>query len=78
MAAPAKTLPKWGDLNIALNALVREQVIASYKTIRGEAGAPPAIEVATASGADQAEVVSRVRDALPAEFATATVRTRKA
>jgi hypothetical protein len=70
------TMSGWGELNVALNALVREGVIVSYKTIRPEKGGPAGIEVATAPGADQAQVVRRVRELLPGNFADATVRTR--
>lgn len=78
MSDEPKPMKNWGDLNIALNALVREGVISAYKTLRGEKGEEPAIEVAIAQGSDQAEVVSRVRQTLTGIFAGATVRTRKA
>jgi hypothetical protein len=78
MAAKSKGMAGWGDLNVALNGLVREGVIVSYKTSRPEKDTPAGIEVATAKGADQAEVVKRVRQLLTGEFAEATVRTRAA
>ena len=74
-AAP-KAAATWGDLNVALNALVKEGMIVSYTTGRGDKTASTAIEVTTARGADQAEVVRRVREALPGEFSAATVRTK--
>ena len=64
----------WGELNIALNSLVREGVILSYST--GMAGGSTSVEVAIDSGADQAEVVRRVRGSLPTAFSEAQVRTR--
>lgn len=73
-----KPVVRWGDLNVALNALVREGVISSYKSNRAEKSEEPSIEVAIPNGADQAEVVGRVRSALPPAFEGATVRTRKA
>ncbi|HMO30976.1 hypothetical protein [Enterovirga sp.] len=77
MAAKSKSIIGWGELNIALNGLVKAGVILGYRTTRPEAGGSAGIEVTTAAGADQAEVVSRVRDVLPDAFATATVRTRE-
>lgn len=76
MVAKAKTMAGWGDLNVALNGLVKEGVILSYKTSRPEKNTPAGIEVATAAGADQAEVVRRVRELLTGDFSEATVRTR--
>jgi hypothetical protein len=64
----------WGELNVALNGLVREGVIQSYRT--GLSGETTSVEVAIDSGADQAEVVRRVRGSLPSAFAEASVRTR--
>ena len=79
MAATAKEMTSWGDLNIALNGLVREGVIVSYKTSRADkSGGEAAIEVSTAQGADQAEVVGKVRGILNGAFADASVRTRAA
>lgn len=68
----------WGDLNIALNQLVKQGVIVSYKTSRAEKGGEAAIEVTTLPGADQAEVVRRVREVLTGNFSGATVRTKAA
>ena len=62
-----------GALNMALNALTKERLILSY--IVAQTGTT-AIEVAIDKGADQADVLRRVRDALPASFAEAQVRTR--
>lgn len=78
MTEAAKPIVRWGDLNVALNALVREGVISSYKTNRAEKGEEPSIDVAIPNGADQAEVVGRVRSALPAAFEGASIRTKKA
>jgi hypothetical protein len=66
----------WGELNVALNALVKEGVIAGYSTGAGKEA--PSIEVATESGSDQADVLRRVREALPSAFSEAQVRTRSA
>jgi hypothetical protein len=74
MSRKPKPPAGWGELNIALNALVREGVIVSYST--GMAGGSTSVEVAIDSGADQAEVVRRVRGSLPTAFAEAQVRTR--
>jgi hypothetical protein len=74
MSRKPKPPAGWGELNIALNGLVREGVILSYST--GMASGATSVEVAIDSGADQAEVVKRVRGALPAAFAEAQVRTR--
>ena len=78
MARAPKEMANWGDLNIALNVLVKEGLILSYKTGRAGKGAETAIEVTTAPGADQAEVVRRVREVLTGAYADATVRTRTA
>lgn len=42
----------WGDLNVALNALVREGVIADYKTDLAESDVMPTIEVTIDKGVD--------------------------
>jgi hypothetical protein len=67
----------WGELNVALNGLVKAGTILGYKTARPEAAGSATVEVMTAPGADQAEVVRKVREMLPPAFATATVRTRE-
>lgn len=72
----SKTMTTWGDLNIALNGLVKGGVIVSYKTSRADKGGEAAIEVSTAKGADQAEVVRQVRELLNGAFAAAVVRTK--
>ena len=74
---PSKA-PSWGELNAALNALVSEGVIASYSTGKSGKSDVPAIEVTIGSGADQAEVVRRVRDSLPSALSGSQVRTRVA
>ncbi|NNM72358.1 hypothetical protein [Enterovirga aerilata] len=74
MSRKTKAPTGWGELNIALNGLVREGTILSYST--SMASGTPSVEVAIESGADQAEVVRRVRGALPSAFADAQVRTR--
>ena len=74
MSRKPKPPAGWGELNIALNGLVREGIIQSYKT--GMSGEATSVEVAIESGADQAEVVRRVRGCLPGAFAEAQVRTR--
>ena len=76
MSRNAKPRVGWGELNIALNSLVKEGVISRYST--GASGSGTSVEVSIESGADQAEVVKRVRAALPTEFADAQVRTREA
>lgn len=78
MASNPKAMASWGDLNIALNTLVKEGLIAGYKTSRADKNAEVSIEVSTPSGADQAEVVRRVRELLTGQFADAKVRTRAA
>lgn len=75
--AQANSLVGWGDLNKALNLLRKERVFLSYKTGMGKAGAV-SIEISIEKGADQAEVLRRVREALPSEFGDAQVRTRVA
>ena len=75
MAAKPKRPVGWGELNVALNSLVREGVIVGYSTAAVESGT--SVEVATASGADQADVVRRVREALPTAFAEAQAGLRK-
>jgi hypothetical protein len=77
MATKPKPKVGWGELNIALNALVKEGVILSYSAAVGTS-AGVSVEVATANGADQAEVVRRVRESLPSAFSEAQVRTRTA
>jgi hypothetical protein len=67
----------WAELNIALNGLVKGGTILGYRTARPEAGGSAGVEVETAPGADQAEVVRKVREVLPEAFSTATVRTRE-
>jgi hypothetical protein len=62
-----------GELNLALNALTKERLILSYGV--AQTGSTT-IEVAIDKGADQAEVLRRVREALPTSFADAQVRTR--
>jgi hypothetical protein len=76
MARQAKAPSGWGELNVALNALVKERLIVSYRT-SADNGATT-VEVNIDTGADQAEVVRRVRAALPEAFASAQVRTRAA
>jgi hypothetical protein len=66
----------WGELNVVLNALVKERIILSNSTGPGKDGT--SVEVVTDSGADQAEVVRSVREALPSAFSEAQVRTRTA
>lgn len=75
MAQKQKAPSGWGNLNIALNGLVKAKVIVSYNTGAGKDEAV-SIEAVIDKGADQAEVVQRVRDALPEAFAAAQVRTR--
>ncbi|TDR94046.1 hypothetical protein [Enterovirga rhinocerotis] len=77
MAAKPKSPSGWGELNIALNGLVKAGTILGYKTARPDADGSVGIEVTTARGADQAEVLRQVRDVLPEAFATAGVRTRE-
>ena len=77
MARKPNGMAGWGELNIALNQLVKAGTILGYKTARPEADGVAGIEVATPKGADQAEVVRGVREVLPEAFANATVRTRE-
>ena len=76
MSRKPKPPAGWGELNVALNSLVREGVIQSYRT--GMSGETTSVEVEIESGADQAEVVRRVRGSLPDTFSEAQVRTRAA
>ena len=62
--------------NCQFSALIKEGIIVSYSTGAGKGAT--SIDVATDSGADQAEVVRRVREALPSAFSEAQVRTRTA
>ena len=73
---PKRPVVGWGELNIALNALVKKGTIVSYSTAAVKDAT--SVEVATASGADQAEVVRQVKEALPSAFSEAQVRTRTA
>jgi hypothetical protein len=66
----------WGDLNKALNGLVRSGVIAGYTTGKVGKGEIPPVEVSVTPGADQAEVVRQVRAALPEALAETQIRTR--
>lgn len=77
MAKKPNSVAGWGELNIALNTLVKAGTILGYKTARPETDGIASVEVTTAAGADQADVVQRVRNVLPEAFATATVRTRE-
>jgi hypothetical protein len=72
-----KSAVGWGELNAALNALVREGVILSYSASAGT-GAAPSVEVAICEGEDETEVVRRVAEALPRTFSAAQVRTKTA
>jgi hypothetical protein len=67
----------WGDLNGALDALVREGVILSYSPAAGTSTAA-SVEVALPAGANQAEAVRRVSESLPDAFSKAEIRTRTA
>jgi hypothetical protein len=73
---PKRPVVGWGELNVALNALVKQGIIVSYSTAAVKSATT--IEVTTSSGADQAEVVRQVREALPNAFSDAQVRTRTA
>lgn len=73
MERKSKPLSARGELNVALNALTKEQLILSYSVAQGDT---TSIDVAVEKGADQAEVLRRVREALPASFVDAQVRTR--
>ena len=70
-----KGKPSWGELNVALNVLVKEGVVLTYSASAGNNGSL-LVEVTIDKGADQADVVRRVREALPATFSEAQVRTR--
>lgn len=76
MTRPVAEMKNWGDLNIALNGLVRQEIILGYKTNRAEKSAAPSIEVSIDAGADQADVVRQVRGQLSGIFADAVVRTK--
>lgn len=78
MAKAKGGMAGWGELNIALNQLVKAGTITGYKTARPEGDGPVGVEVMTAPGADQADVVRLVRETLPEAFASAVVRTREA
>jgi hypothetical protein len=73
---PKRPVVGWGELNVALNALVKQGIIVSYSTAAVKSATT--IEVTTSSGADQAEVVRQVREALPNAFSDAQVQTRTA
>ena len=77
MAKSKTGVAGWGDLNIALNGLVKAGTILGYKTVRPENGGAVGVEVTTGKGADQAEIVRMVRETLPEAFSGATVRTRE-
>lgn len=76
MARQSKAPAGWGELNVALNGLVKKAVIVGYKT--GSTDGATSVEVSIERGADQADVVRQVREALPQAFSDATVRTRVA
>ena len=51
-------MASWGDINAALNKLVREGVIAGFRTNRGDKTAQAGLHVdVTPSGGDDAESV---------------------
>ena len=70
-----KSSVRWGELNAALNALVRDGVILSYSAAAGT-GAAPSVEVSIFDGEDDTEVVRRVTEMLPSSFSAAQVRTK--
>lgn len=66
-------MKSWGDLNVALNRLVREGVIESFRTNR-DAPAQDEVAVEIVAPADRAEDVKAiVRAALTGIFAEATI-----
>lgn len=73
MAQQSKPLSSRGELNVALNGLIKTKAILSYSVAQAKG---TAIEVAIDKGADQAEVLRLVREALPASFSEAQVRTK--
>ena len=80
MAQKPKPKPAsgWGELNVALNRLVKTGVIQSYSTGARGKEARVTVEVMIDTGADQAEVVQLVREALPEDYREAQVRTKLA
>lgn len=64
----------WGSLNVALNRLVQDSVITGYNTDSDKQGVV-SVQVRVEAGADQAEVLRKVRDALPEAFVDARIRT---
>jgi hypothetical protein len=70
-----KSAVGWGELNSALNILIRDGVILSYSAIAGT-GAAPSIEVSICEREDDTDVVRRVREMLPSSFSAAQVRTK--
>jgi hypothetical protein len=77
MADIQKSPIGWGDLNKALNGLVQAKVIQSYRTQKpGKNAELNLVEVTVEVGADQADVVRRVREALPEAFSGLQIRTR--
>lgn len=73
VSATSKPMRNWGDLNIALNSLVREGRIGGFKTNREEKDARPRILVTVASDADADEAVRSVRSLLSGIFCNAEV-----
>lgn len=76
LGSAAKSAPSWGDLNRALNALVKEGLILGYSTGKVGANDVASIEAAVSRGADQAEVVRRIRESLPEALSNTKIRTR--
>lgn len=68
-----KPMQSWGDLNVALNRLVREGVIESFRTNRADDRADPAVDV-VASARCPDEVRGAVKAVLTGVFAEATIR----
>lgn len=66
-----KPMRSWGDLNAALNGLVREGVIEGFRTNRDVRDAVHAIVLVLASGMDAPAALSAAQSVLTGVFADA-------
>lgn len=73
MTKPARPLRSWGDLNAALNGLVREGVIETFRTNRDVKDAVHAIVLVLASGVDEPTALRAARRVLTGVFADAVL-----
>jgi hypothetical protein len=73
MTAKKVGMKSWGDLNLALNVLVRQGAITGFRTNRNE-NAPPVIWVTPPEGQNAGAALGAVECKLTGIFAKAEVR----